>query len=100
MLLFHGGTCPAIVIESDGAQTLWEGLHPHADEVKDLDSFVQAVADSGVVGLGGAGFPAAVKLKVEPGKVDYILIFYYIRSFFSFIIASLKIRIKALSFRI
>ena len=73
-LLFHGGVCPAVVIESDGEQTMFEGLHPHESEVKDLDSFVQAVADSGVVGLGGAGFPTAVKLKAEPQKVDFICI--------------------------
>ena len=74
MLLFHGGVCPAIVIESDGQQAFWEGLTPHEDEVKDLDGFLKAVADSGVVGLGGAGFPTAVKLKVEPSKVDYICV--------------------------
>ena len=74
MLLFHGATCPAIVIESDGQQTMFEGLHPHEDEVTDLDSFIKAVADSGVVGLGGAGFPTAVKLKVDPKQADYILI--------------------------
>ena len=68
----NGGVTQAIVIESDGEQTLFEDLKPR--EVTDLDSFVQAVADSGVVGLGGAGFPTAVKLKADPAKVDYILI--------------------------
>ena len=71
-LLFHGGTCQAIVIESDGEQTLYEGLR--APEVTDLDSFIDAVSKSGVVGLGGAGFPTAVKLKADPAKVDYICV--------------------------
>ena len=68
----NGGTTQAIVIESDGEQTLAEDLRPR--EVTNLDEFVQAVADSGVVGLGGAGFPTAVKLKADPAKVDFILI--------------------------
>ncbi|MBR1658880.1 MAG: electron transport complex subunit RsxC, partial [Oscillospiraceae bacterium] len=72
MLQFHGGTTQAVVIESDGQQTLFDGLQ--APEVTDLDSFVKAVAESGVVGLGGAGFPTAVKLKADPAKVDYICI--------------------------
>lgn len=72
MLLFNGGVCPVVVIESDGEQTPYEGLK--APEVTDFDSFIDAVAKSGVVGLGGAGFPTAVKLKVDPAKVDYICV--------------------------
>ncbi len=72
ILLFHGGTCQAIVIESDGEQTPYEGIA--APTVTDLDSFIEAVRNSGVVGLGGAGFPTAVKLKVDPAKVDYICV--------------------------
>ena len=72
MRLFHGGVCQAVVIESDGAQTLCETLCPPA--VHDFDSFIDAVRMSGVVGLGGAGFPTAVKLKVDPEKVDYICV--------------------------
>ena len=72
ILLFHGGTCQAIVIESDGEQTPFEGLTP--PEVTDFSSFIEAVKQSGVVGLGGAGFPTAVKLNVDPAKVDYICI--------------------------
>ena len=72
MLLFHGGTCQSIVIESDGEQTAYEGIK--VPEVKDFRSFIDAVRDSGVVGLGGAGFPTAVKLDVDPTKVEYICI--------------------------
>jgi len=72
ILLFHGAVSPAVVIESDGEQTPYEGLA--APEVTDLDSFVEAVRMSGVVGLGGAGFPTAVKLKADPAKVDFICI--------------------------
>ena len=61
-----------IVIETDGQQELWEGIAP--PQVTDLDSFVEAVRQCGVIGLGGAGFPTSVKLKVKPEQVDYIII--------------------------
>lgn len=67
-----GQACPALVIETDGKQTLYEGIA--APEVTDRQSFVEAVRNSGAVGLGGAGFPTAVKLNVDPVKVDYICI--------------------------
>ena len=70
--LFHGGSCKVLVIETDGEQTRWDGLTP--PEVTDFDSFLAAVRESGVVGLGGATFPTAVKLKVDPEKVEYICI--------------------------
>ncbi len=72
ILLSNGSTSQAITIESDGLEELYEGVTP--PEVTDLASFVQAVRDSGAVGLGGAGFPTSVKLNVDPEKVDYILI--------------------------
>ena len=72
MLMFHGAVCDAIVIESDGEQTVYEGLQ--APELTDFASFISAVRNSGVVGLGGAGFPTAVKLNVEPERVEYFCI--------------------------
>ncbi len=62
MLNAHGQKVPCVVIESDGRQTLCEKLSP--PRVTDFDSFVKAVKESGVVGLGGAGFPSFVKLHV------------------------------------
>ena len=72
MLLSNGGSCMAVTIESDGLNEKDENLK--APELTDFDSFIQAVRDSDIVGLGGAGFPTSVKLKVDPAKVDYILI--------------------------
>ena len=72
MLLSNGGSCMAVTIESDGLNEKDENLQ--APVLTDFDSFIKAVRDSGIVGLGGAGFPTSVKLKVDPAKVDYILV--------------------------
>ncbi len=59
-LQFANGKESCIVIESDKEQTLSSEIVP--PKVVDYDTFVKAVAESGLVGLGGAGFPTAVKL--------------------------------------
>ncbi|MGD8415668.1 MAG: electron transport complex subunit RsxC, partial [Pseudomonadales bacterium] len=38
------------------------------------EEIVDAIRDAGVVGLGGAAFPTHVKLRVEPARVDTIVI--------------------------
>ncbi len=68
----NGSRTTAVTIVSDGLQTPYEGLQPPV--VTNTDEFLTAVRDSGAVGLGGAGFPTAAKLKVEPGKIDTIII--------------------------
>lgn len=68
-----GQTMTAVVIESDGEQTPFEGIKPPV--VTNLQEFLNAVRESGVVGLGGAGFPTAVKLTVKDLKmIEYIII--------------------------
>ena len=52
-----------VVIESDGKQTQDPAVK--APEVKNYDAFIEAVKNSGLVGLGGAGFPTFVKLSPE-----------------------------------
>lgn len=54
------GPTVAIRIESDGKMEKDPGVVP--PEVHDLDEFLQAVRDSGIVGLGGAAFPLWAKL--------------------------------------
>ena len=72
-LLPSGQRVPAIMLESDGEQTPWEGLA--APQVTDLASFQAAVRASGVVGLGGAGFPTATKLAVKDlSQIDTLLV--------------------------
>ena len=63
----------SITIAADGKQDMFEGLAPPA--VTNLQEFLDAVRSSGAVGLGGAGFPTAVKLTVsDKSKLDYIII--------------------------
>ncbi len=68
----NGQVLPSIVIESDGAQTLDPAMAPPA--VTDQESLVEAIRQSGIVGLGGAGFPTYVKFKVDPEKVEELII--------------------------
>jgi len=68
-----GQKAVTINITSDGLQTPYENLAPVS--VNNTAEFLKAVADSGVVGLGGAGYPTAAKLTLREGtKLDYILI--------------------------
>ena len=69
----NGVMSKAVTIESDGEMRLWEGVVP--PEVHDRDSFLKAVRASGLVGLGGAGFPTHVKLNVPPDKhIDTLVV--------------------------
>ena len=68
-----GQKTTAVTITADGLQTPLENVTPPT--VTNLEEFLEAVKNSGVVGLGGAGFPTAVKLTVKDlSQIDYILI--------------------------
>ena len=68
-----GNNVSAVRIESDGLMTVHESVTP--PEITDLDSFLKAVRDSGLVGLGGAGFPSAVKLDAtKKGEIHTVVI--------------------------
>ena len=64
----NGAVQTAVVIIPDGEQKVDPSIAP--PQVTDLKSFQDAVRASGLVGLGGAGFPAAVKL--SPKNLDEI----------------------------
>ena len=68
------GKCLAVVIESDGQETLHESVKPNKPlEELNPDEIVEIVKNAGIVGMGGAGFPTYVKLK--PGKpIEAVLI--------------------------
>lgn len=68
-----GKTVPAIYITSDGLMTPYEGIS--APEITDIDSLCAAIRESGIVGLGGAGFPTSVKFDaLKKGTIDTIVI--------------------------
>ena len=58
--IYYNAPTTVVVIQPDGQQTVDPSIHPPV--VEDRESFLQAVRDCGLVGLGGAGFPTAVKL--------------------------------------
>ena len=71
-LLSDGRTVPAVVIESDGEMAPDESIAPPV--IDSRESFIEAVKNSGIVGLGGAGFPTHFKLNADPAKIDYLIV--------------------------
>ena len=63
ILVSSGNNVNAITIESDGEMKVSEAVKP--PKLETYEDFINAVKDSGLVGLGGAGFPTAVKLKID-----------------------------------
>lgn len=69
----NGSLSPAVVIENDGEEAVYEGIAPVS--VNNYDEFISAVKNSGVVGLGGAGFPTFVKLDVkDTSRINTVII--------------------------
>ncbi len=62
----------AVKIESDGNMTPDPALVPPL--VTNKEDFLAAVKNSGVVGLGGAGFPSHVKFAIPEGKSADVLV--------------------------
>lgn len=58
-----GDGCQCIVIETDGKQELDPSIKKPVMETK--EQFIEAIKQSGLVGLGGAGFPSFVKLNYK-----------------------------------
>ena len=71
--LSDGRRVPAVLIESDGKMEISETVCPPV--LTDHASFIEALRQSGIVGLGGAGFPTAAKLDIKDlSRCDTILL--------------------------
>lgn len=73
-LLPSGTRCKAVVIDTDGEQTVSGEVKPPV--IGTREEFLAAVRASGCVGLGGAGFPTHVKFAFDPKKtpIDTLVI--------------------------
>ena len=70
--LSSGAKTQAVVIESDGEMARDESLA--APSVGSAEELTEAIRKSGVVGLGGAGFPTHVKFKVDPARIEELIV--------------------------
>ncbi len=71
--LANGMLSKAVTIESDGEMRLSPDIKPPV--INSREDFIKAVRASGLVGLGGAGFPTHVKLNYPEDKgVDTLII--------------------------
>ena len=65
----------SVVIENDFQETPCEDLKPLTEEeLKDPDAILARIREAGIVGMGGAMFPTAFKIRSGLGKVDKLVI--------------------------
>ncbi len=71
----NGQTVMSVVIANDHQDRLDESVRSHAAEVEaDPKRLLPLIKETGIVGMGGATFPAHVKLSSALGKVDTFII--------------------------
>lgn len=69
-----GDLLPAVVIENDFQDTPCKDLAPLTEEeLKNPEAIFARLREAGIVGMGGAMFPTAFKLKGGIGKVDTLI---------------------------
>ena len=72
-----GMTMMSVVIENDHLDELCPDIKPRtAKEVDALtpEQLIEIIREAGIVGMGGAAFPTAVKLRSAIGKVDTLIV--------------------------
>jgi electron transport complex protein RnfC len=65
----------SIVIENDGLyeEVEWPVVKPFEELTR--EEKIEMIREAGIVGMGGAGFPTAVKLSPkEPDQIDYVIV--------------------------
>lgn len=70
-----GDNVMSIVIENDGLyeEIEWQGVKPFEELTR--EEKINMIREAGIVGMGGAGFPTAVKLSPkEPSKIEYVIV--------------------------
>lgn len=73
ILFPNGMNIQTVIIETDKKQEIHPDVKPPV--INSKEDFIKAIRESGLVGLGGAGFPTNVKLNPPAGRsVDYLLI--------------------------
>lgn len=70
-----GAKVNSIVVENDGLYEEAPGLPIKPFAEMSREDIIGIIKESGVVGMGGAGFPTHVKLSPkDPDKIDYVLV--------------------------
>lgn len=70
-----GGLCPAVVIKNDFLDTPDPSMRPHrAPEKLSSEELIDIIDEAGLVGMGGAAFPTAVKSQTGVGKVSTVIL--------------------------
>ena len=71
----NGGSVMAVVIENDGLDTPADPIpRPNKPARLTPTELVEVIRAAGITGMGGAGFPAHVKLSSALGKVDTLIL--------------------------
>ena len=69
-----GDMVDSIIIENDGDYEEVEWVRPAPPEELTAQEKIDLIREAGIVGMGGAGFPTAVKFSPkEPDKIDYVI---------------------------
>lgn len=70
-----GGVCPAVVIENDGCDAPWsQGFSAEGWQERSETELLERIAACGIVGMGGAAYPTADKLRAARGRVETVIV--------------------------